>query len=178
MLASCVAWLCVVFDLESLIEMLNISYVLAALLEIAAFVYHRFKQPNLPRPVRIPLSNVAVTVMLIPTCVFSITVFCYSDWQSIVFTVISAAISIALSLGMERLRDAKPQWFIKVAADQSKKLSLVQIRKNSQLLMLGDINSSGGSAGGDESGGMEVVYEDDDYSDGDDDIDAPLIKSD
>ena len=41
-LASCVAWLCVIFDLESLIEMLNISYVLAAVLEIAAFLHLRY----------------------------------------------------------------------------------------------------------------------------------------
>jgi amino acid transporter len=74
-LASCIAWVCVIFSLQELIEMLNISYVLAAMLEIGAFLHLRWTRPDLHRPVRIPMSNIAVTLMMCPTVFFSIMVF-------------------------------------------------------------------------------------------------------
>jgi len=170
-LASCVAWLCVIFDLESLIEMLNISYVLAAVLEIAAFLHLRYYRPDLPRPVKIPLGNVAVTLMLLPTVAFSIIVFCYADWQSMVFTVGSAIISIALSLGMANLRDAKPQWFIKRREDTS-----IEMVSNSNNRVAGCSPASDGKQGflhdyDDDDG----VYDDDDDATSEDLLDAPLL---
>lgn len=95
--------------------------------------------------------------MLLPTVAFSIIVFCYADWQSMVFTVGSAIISIALSLGMANLRHAKPQWFIKIREDTS--IEMVS-------------NSNNRVADYDDDDG---VYDDDDDATSEDLIDAPLL---
>lgn len=49
-----------------IVELLNIVYCLAELLEFAAFIALRYKAPDLVRPYRVPLPNWACVLMLVP----------------------------------------------------------------------------------------------------------------
>lgn len=51
-------------SLLEIVELLNFLYVLATLIEFAAFIKLRFAHPELHRPFRIPLGNFGVCVML------------------------------------------------------------------------------------------------------------------
>lgn len=67
---------CALLSLTEIIELLNLLYCFAALLEFAAFVWLRFKRPEIPRPYRVPLSKFGCALMLIPTFAFTIAIMC------------------------------------------------------------------------------------------------------
>jgi amino acid transporter len=68
------------------IEMLNILYCIAQLIEFAAFVHLRVKYPNMHRPFRIPLGTVGVSVMLAAPALFVLLIIGISS----VWAVMSA----------------------------------------------------------------------------------------
>ena len=56
--------------------MVNFLYAIAEVFEIAAFLVLRFERPDLPRPYRMPISNVgAVLVMVLPLVFICIILF-------------------------------------------------------------------------------------------------------
>lgn len=112
-LATGVAWVCIFLSLDQLVELLNVMYLWAAVLEIAAFLRLRWAHPDLPRPFQIPLSNVAVTAMLTPTLFFIGVVAYFSSWQAHLTAVICCAMSCCGAVGMARLRRRRPRLFLR-----------------------------------------------------------------
>lgn len=55
------------FKFVEIIEMLNSVYALSELLEFAAFIWLRIKEPDLPRPYKIPLPTWALCIMILPS---------------------------------------------------------------------------------------------------------------
>ena len=67
LLLSCLGILVMIsFEFMQIVEMLNVVYCLAELLEFAAFVRLRQKHPDLERPFRVPLPTWGLVVMLTP----------------------------------------------------------------------------------------------------------------
>lgn len=61
---------------DELITMINWLYSLAIAFEIAAFIKLRYDFPDLPRPYRVPLSNHAITLlMVLPLAFVAVIVF-------------------------------------------------------------------------------------------------------
>lgn len=77
------AWL----SFSEVIEMLNILYCFAQLIEFAAFIYLRAIHPNMPRPYRVPLEIPGLIMMLTLPTIFILIIISISSFVS-VFTAI------------------------------------------------------------------------------------------
>jgi hypothetical protein len=53
-----------------IVDLMNVVYCLAELVEFAAFVHLRYTAPNLHRPFRVPLPAWGCALMLFPATVF------------------------------------------------------------------------------------------------------------
>lgn len=74
-LLSSTGVLCLAYmSFSEIVTLLNAIYCMAELLEFAAFVWLRIKQPDLPRPYRVPLPTWGVVVMLLPATVLLMVV--------------------------------------------------------------------------------------------------------
>lgn len=90
---------------ERIIVLVNFLYALAEIFEIAAFLVLRFKQPDLPRPYRIPVSNAgAVAIMFLPT-VFIAVILLTATWQTWAVSLPLALLVFASYFGMEFLKN-------------------------------------------------------------------------
>eukprot|EP00051_Salpingoeca_urceolata_P013533 m.169981 g.169981 ORF g.169981 m.169981 type:complete len:495 (-) comp17819_c0_seq3:62-1546(-) len=99
---------CALLSLSEIIELLNLLYCFAALLEFAAFLWLRFQRPELDRPLRLPLSNVTCVVMLLPTFAFTVTIVCLASWKSYVITAASFVVSALVIVVCEQAK--KRNW--------------------------------------------------------------------
>jgi len=62
------------FNFKVILCIDNFFSVMSVLLEVCAFLYFRFKRPELQTPYRVPLSNLAVTAMSVPIFVMGLMV--------------------------------------------------------------------------------------------------------
>lgn len=67
-----------VLSFSDVINILNLLYCFGQLIEFAAFVWLRYKRPDLHRPYEIPLGLAAVTVMLLFPTVFIFVIIGFS----------------------------------------------------------------------------------------------------
>lgn len=111
MLLSCLGILIMIsFDFLQIVEMLNVVYCLAELLEFAAFIRLRIKHPDLERPFKVPLPTWGLVCMLMPASVLLLFVmvnpFITGNVPVISFTLGSVALGCILYplLGLARRR--------------------------------------------------------------------------
>lgn len=101
------------FNFLQIVELLNIVYCLAELMEFAAFIYLRYKVPGLYRPYRVPLPNWAVTLMLLPAgallCVILALPIARGDWQMMAWTGGTIVIGLLLYPFLQMARER--EWF-------------------------------------------------------------------
>jgi amino acid transporter len=71
----CLCWM----SFSEVIDMLNVLYCIAQLVEFAAFVQLRIKHPDMPRPYRIPLGTVGVSLMLLIPALFCVLIISLSS---------------------------------------------------------------------------------------------------
>ncbi|KAK3245460.1 hypothetical protein CYMTET_44972 [Cymbomonas tetramitiformis] len=67
---------------SSVVELVNVLYCMAALLEIAAFIKLRIARPDIPRPFTVPLGTCGCALMLVPAVIFCGLIICTSSWQN------------------------------------------------------------------------------------------------
>jgi amino acid transporter len=88
------------FEFMQIVEMLNVVYCLAELLEFAAFIRLRIKHPHLQRPFRVPLPTWGLVLMLLPATVLLLYVvvapFVNGNIATICFTLGSVAAGCVL----------------------------------------------------------------------------------
>lgn len=89
---------------QEIIEFLNFLYGLGMLAVFAAFVKLRFKDPDLPRPYRIPLGSAAAAAMCVPPVVLIGTVMCLASARTVVVNAAVVAVGVAAYFGVERLK--------------------------------------------------------------------------
>eukprot|EP00192_Tetraselmis_astigmatica_P024508 CAMPEP_0117685310 /NCGR_PEP_ID=MMETSP0804-20121206/21661_1 /TAXON_ID=1074897 /ORGANISM="Tetraselmis astigmatica, Strain CCMP880" /LENGTH=345 /DNA_ID=CAMNT_0005496553 /DNA_START=400 /DNA_END=1437 /DNA_ORIENTATION=+ len=111
LLLSCIGiFVMVTFDFLQIVEMLNVVYCLAELLEFAAFLRLRQKHPDLQRPFKVPLPTWALALMLLPATLLLIFIvsnpFISLDLPIICFTLGSVVLGCLLYplLGVARRR--------------------------------------------------------------------------
>ena len=97
---------------QEILEFLNFLYCLGMLLEFAAFVWLRMKQPDLVRPYRVPLGTLGVTLMLLPSTGLLILVMCFATWKTVLFSCI---ISLIGFLSYPLLKHAKAKKWVQFA---------------------------------------------------------------
>jgi amino acid transporter len=76
----CLCWM----SFAEVIDMLNVLYCFAQLIEFAAFVQLRIKHPDLPRPFKIPLGTVGVSIMLLGPTFFCVVIIAISSTKTLV----------------------------------------------------------------------------------------------
>lgn len=68
-----------------IVDLMNIVYCLAELVEFAAFVYLRYSAPNLHRPYQVPLPGWGCGLLLLPASAFLVTIIVMPivarDWK-------------------------------------------------------------------------------------------------
>jgi len=111
LLLSCsgVTFMLITSNFESTVEMLNIVYCFAELLEFCALIRLRISCPDYPRPFKIPLSVPSLILMLVPSSLFAIGIiiapFFTRDWLMVGFTVACLIIGVALYHSFEYARN-------------------------------------------------------------------------
>ncbi|KAL5205295.1 hypothetical protein ABZP36_033504 [Zizania latifolia] len=91
---------------QEIIEFLNFLYGLGMLAVFAAFVKLRVKDPDLPRPYRIPVSAAGAAVMCVPPVVLIATVMCLASVRTLVVSAAVAVGGVAMYYGVERMKTA------------------------------------------------------------------------
>lgn len=89
---------------QEIIEFLNFLYGLGMLAVFAAFVKLRFKDPDLPRPYRIPLGSKGAAAMCVPPVALIATVMCLATARTFVVSGAVAAAGVAMYFGLEHLK--------------------------------------------------------------------------
>jgi amino acid transporter len=88
------------FNFLEIVELLNIVYCMAELLEFLAFIWLRYKYSDLVRPYRIPLSNFGCICMLIPAFILLsgmlLVPMIQGDVKVILFTVTACIFGVVL----------------------------------------------------------------------------------
>jgi amino acid transporter len=96
------------FDFLSIVELLNIIYCLAQLVEFTAFIYLRIKLPSLPRPYQVPLPTWACALMLLPAMGLLVTIiaipFYTLQWKTMAWTLGAMIVGSALHPLMQAAR--------------------------------------------------------------------------
>ena len=102
----CLCWM----SFSEVIDMLNVLYCIAQLIEFAAFVQLRIKHPDMPRPFKIPLGTVGVSVMLLVPALFCMVIISFSSVTTLVtitgITLFGFVLQYFLNIANER------QWFL------------------------------------------------------------------
>ncbi|EFJ04485.1 hypothetical protein SELMODRAFT_138613 [Selaginella moellendorffii] len=83
-------------NFQEIIEILNFLYCCGMLLEFAAFVWLRIKQPNLVRPYKVPLGTIGVTVMCLVPSVLLVVVMCIASAKTVVLSVVFSLVGFAV----------------------------------------------------------------------------------
>lgn len=110
------------FDFLEIVELLNIIYCLAQLVEFAAFLHLRVKLPGLPRPYQIPLPTWVLAVMLTPAitllCVIILLPFITMRWKVVCWTLGAMAVGALLHPLMQAAR--RNEWLTFVETSPEK----------------------------------------------------------
>ncbi|CAE7770811.1 unnamed protein product [Symbiodinium microadriaticum] len=90
---------------SEVIEMLNILYCIAQLIEFAAFIQLRVSYPDMKRPFKIPLGTVGVSLMLaLPTLFVLIIVGISSTW-AVICAFGLAILGFFVALGLQQAEE-------------------------------------------------------------------------
>ena len=89
---------------QEIIEFLNFLYGLGMLVVFAAFVKLRVKNPDLPRPYRIPVGTAGAAVMCVPPVVLITTVMCLASAWTVIVNAVVVAAGVALYYGVEHAK--------------------------------------------------------------------------
>ncbi|KAF0887695.1 hypothetical protein E2562_002389 [Oryza meyeriana var. granulata] len=89
---------------QEIIEFLNFLYGLGMLAVFAAFVKLRVKDPDLPRPYRIPVGAAGAAVMCVPPVALITTVMCLASVRTLVVSAAVAVAGVAMYYGVERMK--------------------------------------------------------------------------
>ena len=84
-------------DFDQLIEMLNFNYAIALLMEYAAFLQLRIRQPDIPRPYRIPLGTFGCFVLFLPTILLTLAVLACANSKTYIFSICVLSTGLFLS---------------------------------------------------------------------------------
>jgi amino acid transporter len=88
------------FDFLVIVELLNVVYCMAELLEFLAFIWLRIKYPDLNRPYKIPLSTGGCILMLIPAMlllgIMLVLPVVRGQWEVLGFTVLAVLVGAGL----------------------------------------------------------------------------------
>uniref|UniRef100_J3NEH4 Polyamine transporter n=1 Tax=Oryza brachyantha TaxID=4533 RepID=J3NEH4_ORYBR len=104
---------------QEIIEFLNFLYGLGMLAVFAAFVKLRVKDPDLPRPYRIPVGAAGAAVMCIPPVALITTVMCLASARTLVVSAAVAVAGVAMYYGIERMKTAGCVQFLAPAPPDS-----------------------------------------------------------
>jgi amino acid transporter len=80
----CLAWL----SFSEIIQMLNILYCFAQVIEFVAFIQLRIRYGHVYRPYRIPLGTLGCVCMLILPTTFAIVMICISSLQTLIVAIV------------------------------------------------------------------------------------------
>ncbi|KAJ1266012.1 hypothetical protein BS78_08G118200 [Paspalum vaginatum] len=89
---------------QEIIEFLNFLYGLGMLAVFAAFVKLRAKDPDLPRPYRIPIGTAGAAVMCVPPVLLITTVMCLASARTFIVNAVVVLASVALYYGVEHAK--------------------------------------------------------------------------
>ncbi len=90
-------------DFSQLVELLNANYIIALLLEFAAFVKLRIRHKDLDRPYRIPIPDALSFLVVLPPCLACVVVLAVSSWFTFIFIFLSFSLSLAVVCLQQRL---------------------------------------------------------------------------
>ncbi|KAL6847001.1 hypothetical protein ACP4OV_022854 [Aristida adscensionis] len=105
---------------QEIIEILNFLYGLGMLAVFAAFVKLRFKDPDLPRPYRIPLGAAGAAAMCVPPVALITTVMCLASPRTVAVSAAVAVAEVGLYYGVEHAKRRAWVEFLPPAADGSR----------------------------------------------------------
>uniref|UniRef100_A0A0D9Y0V3 Polyamine transporter PUT1 n=1 Tax=Leersia perrieri TaxID=77586 RepID=A0A0D9Y0V3_9ORYZ len=91
---------------QEIVEFLNFLYGIGMLAVFAAFVKLRIKDPDLPRPYRIPVGAAGAAAMCVPPVALIVTVMCLASARTIAVNAAVAVAGVALYYGVERMKVA------------------------------------------------------------------------
>ena len=94
---------------EEIVELLNFLYCLGMLLEFAAFIWLRMKQPRLLRPFRIPLNTLGVSSMLLPAAVFLSIIIGVASLKTLLLSGMLSVLGFMVYPGLEVAKQRR--WF-------------------------------------------------------------------
>ncbi|GJN35291.1 hypothetical protein PR202_gb24045 [Eleusine coracana subsp. coracana] len=89
---------------QEIIEFLNFLYGLGMLAVFAAFVKLRAKDPDLPRPYRIPLGTAGAAAMCVPPVVLIVAVMCLASAKTVAVSAAVVVAGVALYVGVEHAK--------------------------------------------------------------------------
>jgi amino acid transporter len=85
-----------VADFNQLVELLNANYAIALLMEFASFVKLRLGRKDLDRPYRVPISDEASVLLVLPPCLAILLIFAVSSWVTYLFVFMVFLLSLGL----------------------------------------------------------------------------------
>jgi len=85
-----------VADFSQLVEMLNLNYALAIMIEYSAFVKLRFSHGNLERPYRIPVSKWGSIFFVVPPVAGTFLLFVCSSWTTFIYAICVQLVGVIL----------------------------------------------------------------------------------
>ncbi|TVU03819.1 hypothetical protein EJB05_50628, partial [Eragrostis curvula] len=89
---------------QEIIEFLNFLYGLGMLVVFAAFLKLRVKDPDLPRPYRIPVGTAGAAVMCVPPVALITIVMCLASARTVVVSAAVAVAGVAFYYGVEHAK--------------------------------------------------------------------------
>ncbi|KAJ7549212.1 hypothetical protein O6H91_07G045800 [Diphasiastrum complanatum] len=92
---------------QEIIEILNFLYCLGMLLEFAAFICLRMKQPNLVRPYKIPVSTMGAVLLCLPPCALIIIVMSIASLQTMFFSFLCSLVGFILYPALQYVKHKK-----------------------------------------------------------------------
>lgn len=98
-----------VADFSQLLELLNVNYALALVLEYAAFVKLRYTNPNMERPYRVPIPNWAAVLLVLPPILAIGILFLVANWVTYYFVISTCTLCIGFHKIQETAR-SKGWW--------------------------------------------------------------------
>lgn len=118
-----------------IIELLNYLYALGMLLELAAFIALRVKQPDLHRPYKVPFQTFGAAMMCLPPALLLIVVICLATWRT--FFVSAATVGLGFIL-YPLLVQARNRKWLEFEAEPSPFLSNAYLQSRPVLSELDD----------------------------------------
>ncbi|KAJ7538820.1 hypothetical protein O6H91_11G064100 [Diphasiastrum complanatum] len=103
---------------QEIIEILNFLYCLGMLLEFAAFIWLRIKQPTLLRPYRVPLNTLGVVLISIPPLILIVFVMTLASWKTVIFSLLCSVVGFLVYPCMIYAKERKWIMFAKVPDSQ------------------------------------------------------------